>query len=128
MSNENADLHASLIAAHKTRLKALLDGDAETLATVVGEDLTFVSSVGQTLKRPEVFAAMKAGTMKIERMDDFDIDTRIYGGIGVLIYRADTKAIHGDDVLEGTTRSTTVYAKRGDGWQLVSQHQSLMTK
>ena len=34
----------------------------------------------------------------------------------------------GDDILEGTTRSTTVYAKREGGWQLVSQHQSLMTK
>jgi ketosteroid isomerase-like protein len=127
MDNENKELHASLIAAHQTRLKALLDGDAAILATVVGEDLTFVSSTGQTLKRPEVFAAMKAGTMKIERMDDFDIDTRIYGDIGVLIYCADTKAIHGNDILEGTTRSTTIYAKRGEGWQLVSQHQSLMT-
>jgi len=56
----DADRHASLAAAHETRLKALLAGDLETLKTTV----------------------------------------------------------------EGMTRSTTVYAFRNGGWQMVSQHQS----
>jgi ketosteroid isomerase-like protein len=117
-------LHASLIDAHRTRLRALLDGDVATLSTVVGEDLVFVSSYGKTQTRPEVFAAFQGGTLKIERMVSSDISTRIYGDIGILIYKADTKMIDGDVAVEGMTRSTTVYARRNGGWQLVSQHQS----
>ncbi len=123
--NEDAnDPHASLVAAHHTRIQALLDGDVNMLSTVVGEDLVFVSSSGKTQTRPDVFTAFQSGTLKIERMVSSDISTRIYGDIGILIYKADAKLIDGDTSVEGMTRSTTVYALRDGGWQLISQHQS----
>jgi hypothetical protein len=124
MPDDNAARQDSLIAAHHTRLQALLDGDLETLATVVGEDLRFVSAFGKVQTRPDVFAAFESGTLKIERMNSSDIGTRLYGDIGILIYKADTRTIDGDTVIEGMTRSTTVYAFRDGGWQLISQHQS----
>ena len=75
----DADRHASLAATHETRLKALLAGDLETLKTVVGEDMVFVSSFGGTSSRADVVAGFIAGTMQILRMDASDISTRIYG-------------------------------------------------
>lgn len=118
------ELRDSLIAAHHTRLKALLDGDLQLLATVVSEDLRFVSAYGKVQTRPDVFTAFESGTLKIERMDSSDFETRFYGDVGILIYKADTKTIDGDTVVEGMTRSTTVYVRRDGGWQMVSQHQS----
>ena len=120
----DADRHKSLVEAHETRLKALLNGDLDTLRTVVGEDLVFISTLGKTSTRPQVFEAFNAGTLQILRMDASEISTRLYGDIGILIYNADTKVIDGDITVEGMTRSTTVYAYRGGGWQMVSQHQS----
>ncbi|MBL6597934.1 MAG: nuclear transport factor 2 family protein [Alphaproteobacteria bacterium] len=120
----DAEREKALIKAHETRLRALLDGDLDLLSTVVGEDMQFISTTGKTTTRAEVIAAYKAGTMKIHRMDASDISTRLYGDIGILIYSADGKTTHGDTTVEGMTRSTTVYAYRGGGWQMVSQHQS----
>jgi len=120
----DAERTRSLIVAHETRLQALLDGDLDRLRTVVGEDLVFVSSFGKAIARPEVFAAVEAGTMKILKMDASDISTRLYGDIGILIYNADTKVIDGDVTVEGMTKSTAVYVWRDGGWQMVSQHQS----
>jgi hypothetical protein len=57
-------------------------------------------------------------------MDSSNISTRIYGEIGILIYKADTKMMDGDTSVEGMTRSTSVYTRREGGWQLVSQHVS----
>ena len=122
MNDEN--LVSSLVAAHHSRIQALLEGDLETLGKVVGEDLIFVSAHGKMQTRPEVFAAFESGALKIERMVSRDIAARLYGDIGILIYRADTKMTDGAVTIEGMTRSTTVYARRGDGWQLISQHQS----
>lgn len=116
----------ALIKAHETRLKALLDGDLDLLSTVVGEDMVFISPYGKTTTRADVIAAYKAGTMKIHRMDASDISTRLYGDIGILIYTADGKTTHGEVTVEGMTRSTTVYAHRDGGWQMISQHQSLL--
>ena len=118
------DRHASLITAHETRLKALLAGDLEMLKTVVGEDMVFISSSGGTTTRADVIARFNAGTMQIMRMDASDISTRIYGDIGILIYKADGKSRDGETVVEVITRSTTVYAFRDGGWQMISQHQS----
>ena len=86
----------------------------------------FVSSFGETSSRGDVVAAFNAGTMRILRMDASDISVRIYGDIGILIYKADAKMIHGEATVEGITRSTTVYAFRDGGWQMISQHQSLI--
>ena len=119
----NAD-HQSLEQAHEQRIRALLEADTAALAEVVGEDLTFVSSSGQVMSRAEVVAAFEAGTMRIERMDCTDVSTRIYGDTGIVLYQADTKMIHGDDTVEGLTRSTTIYVRRDGGWQMVAQHQS----
>ncbi|NKB55989.1 MAG: DUF4440 domain-containing protein [Alphaproteobacteria bacterium] len=124
MTDKDSELHESLIDAHHSRIQALLDGDVAALSTVVGEDLVFVSPQGKSQTRPEVFASFQSGALKIERMESRDISTRIYGDIGILIYSANAKLIDGDVAVEGMTRSTTVYARRNGGWQLISQHQS----
>ena len=124
MNVQNEHRHASLVAAHHVRMNALLECDLDTLSTVVGEDMVFISSFAKIQTRAEVFAAVRAGTMKIERMISRDISTRIYGDVGILIYEADTKVLDGSVLVEGVTRSTTVYTERRNGWQMVSQHQS----
>jgi GNAT superfamily N-acetyltransferase len=95
---------------------------------VLGEDMIFVSSFGKAHTRADVAAALQSGAMKIERMESYDISTRIYGDtgreMGVLIYKADTKMTNGGDVTEGITCSTSIYEMRGGNWFMISQHQS----
>ncbi|MBT3332399.1 MAG: nuclear transport factor 2 family protein [Rhodospirillaceae bacterium] len=128
IDDDAPDLHASLIAAHHDRMNAVLTGDLDALVKVVGEDMIYVSSFGKAHTRAEVMAAIQSGAMKIERMVSYDISTRIYGNtggqIGILLYRADTKMINGDDVTEGITASTSIYEMRDGHWYMISQHQS----
>jgi ketosteroid isomerase-like protein len=124
MTDDSPDKHASLIAAHHARLKAVLDSDTEALSKVVAEDMIYVSSHGAIQTRPEVFAAFQSGALKVARMVSSNISTRIYGDTGILIYQADAKMVDGVVTVEGATRSTTIYVKYPDGWKMVSQHQS----
>ncbi len=91
---------------------------------VVGEDMIYVPSFGKAHTRTDVFAAFQSGTMKIECMEAYDISTRIYGSIGILINQADTKMMNGDDIVEGVTRSTTVFEMCNGDWLMISQRQS----
>jgi len=85
----------------------------------MGADMIYVSSFGKAHTRADVFAAFQSGAMKIERMGSYDISTRIYGSIGILIYQADTKMINGDGIVEGVTGSTTVYGMRNGDWLMI---------
>lgn len=124
MTNGTPEDHDSLVAAHHARVAALLAGDLDALSKVVGEDLVFISAAGQTMKWPDVVASIGSGSLKMLRMDSVDIETRIYGDVGVLTYKASTAAEHDGEKTEATTLSVTVYVKRGGGWQMVSQQHS----
>ncbi|MBL4721531.1 MAG: nuclear transport factor 2 family protein, partial [Alphaproteobacteria bacterium] len=113
-----------LIAAHDARLKAVMEGDLEALRKVVGEDMIYVSATGQARTRAEVFAAFSSGALKMNRMEASEVQTRLYGDVGILIYKADAKFVDGGVTVEGQTRSTTIYARRNGGWEMISQHQS----
>ena len=115
---------ASLIAAHDARLQALIAGDVDALARVVSEDMRFIGPDGTEITRPDVVASLQNGTLSIEKMDCYDISTRLYGDTGVLLYSAQARTSDGENVFAGRVRCTTIYIWRAEGWQMVSQHQS----
>lgn len=116
----------TLLAAHQARLDALIAKDTDALARVVGEDMTFIGPDGGQISRADVVTAVHAGRLTIEKMDCFDISTRLYGDVGVLLYSADARTSDGVTMFEGRVRCTTVYHWRDDGWRMVAQHQSRM--
>lgn len=115
---------ATLRAAHDARLQALMACDVDALAKVVGEDMTFIGPDGTQISRADVVTALNNGTLRIERMDCYDLTTRIYGDIGILLYSAHAVTSDGVNTFDGHVRCTTVYQWRRSGWQMVAQHQS----
>ena len=124
MNDTIENLETSLVAAHDARLKAVMEGDLDALRRVVGEDMIYVSATGQARTRAEVFEAFSSGALKMLRMEASEVKTRLYGDIGILIYKADAKFVDGSVTVEGQTRSTTIYARRNGCWEMISQHQS----
>ena len=124
MAKETEETIETLIAAHHARLNALMAGDRDAVARVVAEDMHYVSAVGHVQTRADVFEAIGSGELVIEKMESRDLQARIYGDIGILIYAADTRMRQGGRLVNGMTRSTTVYERRSGNWMMISQHQS----
>ena len=124
MAKETEEKIETLIAAHHARLNALMAGDRDAVARVVAEDMHYVSAVGHVQTRADVFEAIGSGELVIEKMESRDLQARIYGDIGILIYAADTRMRQGGRLVNGMTRSTTVYERRAGNWMMISQHQS----
>ena len=114
----------SLHDAHYRRLEALLSRDGNALRQVVAEDMLYVSPMGVVQSRADVLKAMADGDLVVERMDSYDLQTRINGHIGVLIYAAEGRTRIREEMVEGKTRSTTIYQRRDGRWMMISQHQS----
>ena len=113
----------SLLATHEARIEALVAGNLDELALIVGEDLVFVNATGKVMRRPEIFAAFKAGSMTVERIDADNVEIRLYGDSAVLGYRAHTTVRDGDNLIDGMTQNTCVFVHRDGRWQMVNQHQ-----
>ena len=126
MAKETEETIETLIAAHHARLNALMAGDRDAVARVVAEDMHYVSAVGHVQTRADVFEAIGSGELVIEKMESRDLQARIYGDIGILIYAADTRMRQGGRLVNGMTRSTTVYERRAGNWMMISQHQSYL--
>ena len=116
-----------LIEVHHRRIAALVSRDLEALEQIVGQDLVFVNANGRTMRRPEIFAAFKAGTMAVRRIDSSDIEVRLYGDTAILAYRALTTVQDGDNLTDGLTQNTCVFVHRDGRWQMVNQHQCAVT-
>ena len=116
-----------LIEVHHRRIAALVSRDLEALEQIVGQDLVFVNANGRTMRRPEIFAAFKAGTMAVRRIDSSDIEVRLYGDTAILAYRALTTVQDGDNLIDGLTQNTCVFVHRDGRWQMVNQHQCAVT-
>lgn len=112
-----------LLATHEARIAALVAGNLDDLSQIVGEDLVFVSAVGKVMRRPEIFASFQAGTMRVERIDADNVETRFYGDTALLSYRAHTTVRDGDNLIDGLTQNTCVFVHRDGRWQMVNQHQ-----
>ncbi|MEM7428913.1 MAG: nuclear transport factor 2 family protein [Pseudomonadota bacterium] len=112
-----------LIEVHHERIAALVAGDLDALDAIVGDDLVFVNANGRSMRKPEIFAAFKAGTMSVQQIDSSDIEVRRYGDTAILAYRALTTVQDGDNLIDGLTQNTCVFVHRDGRWQMVSQHQ-----
>ena len=119
-------MDAEVLNAQTNRIAALLAGDVLALKRWVDEDLVYVSPAGKTMTRPEVFAALRSGSLRIERMDCHDTTVRVFDDCALVGYWADTVSILDGQRTEGRIRSTAVYIKRSEGWKLVSQHSCTM--
>lgn len=49
-----------------------------------------------------------------------DVNVRVYGDTAVVTSRATLAGKRGDQVLSGQYRGTSVFVKKGEGWQVVA--------
>ena len=120
----SAQEEKELLKVHHARLKALVDGDIDSLDAYVSEDLVYTSPNGHTRNKQQVFEGFRSGTARVEKMDTEDTEVRLYGNAAIITYRAATKMSDGINETSGYIRSTATYIKEPSGWRLVSQHQS----
>ena len=123
MMSDEAQKEA-LLEIHHARLKALVDGDVETLDRYVSDDMIYTSPTGETLTKAQAYDGFRSGANEVEQMDSDDIEIRLYGDAAIITYRARARMRVGKHATTGLIRSTATYIRAEIGWRLVSQHQS----
>lgn len=107
--------------AHDEVLQALA-GDADKLAVLLADDLTFITTSGRLITKPQYLRAMRGRMLVVDLLTFEDVAIRLYGNTAVVTHVTDIKDRIGGAPSGGRSRTTRVFVKDGSGWRLVALH------
>lgn len=102
--------------------------DRATIERLIAPDWSVTHVEGQRLTRPEVFRMMfetDANEMEPSTVDE--IDVRVFGDAAVVTGRTHARGSQSGVPFDLTLRFTDVFVRRGDQWQAVASHATLIT-
>jgi ketosteroid isomerase-like protein len=100
---------------------ALLQRDVSALEKIWADDYVFVNASGDVVTKAQRLANVKSGATKLESINkEENIAVRVYQNSAVATSRVAIKGKYGGQSISGQYRSTHVWVKGPEGWQLVA--------
>ena len=100
---------------------ALLQRDIPTLEKIWADDYIFVNALGKVMTKAQRLANAKSGATTLDSINEEEnITVRVYQNSAVATSRVMIKGKYGGQPTSGQYRSTHVWVKGPEGWQLVS--------
>src|SRR6266496_5592374 len=100
---------------------ALLHRDIPALEKIWADDYVFVNASGEIVTKAQRLANVKSGATKLESINkEENITVRVYQNSAVATSRVAIKGKYSGHSVSGQYRSTHVWVKGPEGWQLVS--------
>ncbi len=117
-TNESEQEVRKAIEKYRT---ALLQRDIPALEKIWADDYVFVNASGEVLTKAQRLANAKSGTTTLDSIkEEESIMVRVYQNSAVATSRVTIKGQYSGQPTTGQYRSTHVWVKGSEGWQLVS--------
>ena len=101
--------------------------DRATIEHLIAPDWTVTHVEGQRLTRPEVFRMMFEGDVSQAQPSSVDeIEVRVFGEAAVVTGRTHARGARSGVLYDMRLRFTDVFVRRGDQWQAVASHATLI--
>jgi ketosteroid isomerase-like protein len=94
--------------------------DTSALDRIWAAEFTFTNSSGEVQTKAQRLAEIKSGELKFESLSIDDVQVRVYGDTAVVTSRGTVKGQRRGQDIGGQSRSTSVYVKKQERWQLVA--------
>ena len=117
-TNESEQEVRQAIEKYRT---ALLQRDIPALEKIWADDYVFVNASGEVLTKAQRLANAKSGATTLDSIkEEENITVRVYQNSAVATSRVTIKGKYSGQPTTGQYRSTHVWVKGPEGWQLVS--------
>ena len=117
-TNESEQEVRKAIERYRT---ALLQRDVPALEKIWADDYVFVNASGDVLTKAQRLANAKSGATTLDSIkEEENITVRVYQNSAVATSRVMIKGHYSGHPTSGQYRSTHVWVKGPEGWQLVS--------
>ncbi len=121
-NEQTNDAQQEVLAAHEKRRIATLNGDADTVASMMTDDLTFTHANAVVETKEQFIDALKTRRLQYKTLTDEDRQVRVNGTTGVV-----SGTVHIVVDASGTEYDlrvlfTELWVKEGDSWQMMLWH------
>jgi len=117
-ANESEQEVRQAIEKYRT---ALLQRDIPALEKIWADDYVFVNAFGEVLTKAQRLANAKSGATTLDSIKEEEkITVRVYQNSAVATSRVTIKGQYSGQPTTGQYRSTHVWVRGSEGWQLVS--------
>jgi len=117
-TNESEQEVRQAIEKYRT---ALLQRDIPALEKIWADDYVFVNAFGEVLTKAQRLANAKSGATTLDSIKEEEkITVRVYQNSAVATSRVTIKGQYSGQPTTGQYRSTHVWVRGSEGWQLVS--------
>ncbi|MFF8195079.1 nuclear transport factor 2 family protein [Streptomyces bobili] len=111
-----SDPHSGVTDAYRACLRAMTDGDTDTLDDLLDGDFTLTHITGYAQPKAEWLAQMRAGQFVYHSVDEKDMAVEAEGGSAHVVGRIVTDATVYGAHADWRLRLTIDYARRDDTW------------
>jgi ketosteroid isomerase-like protein len=119
--SENSKSEQEVRQAIEKYRTALLQRDIPALEKIWADDYVFVNATGDVLTKAQRLANAKSGATKLDSINEEEnITVRVYQNSAVATSRVTIKGKYSGQPIGGQYRSTHVWVKGSEGWQLVA--------
>jgi hypothetical protein len=94
----------------------------DSLNTILDERIVYVHSNGWVQNKKEVIEDLKSGKLVMNSVTITEAAARVYKGFVIVNGKGDFNVIVDGNAVDVQLLYTEVYAKRENGWLLVSRH------
>ena len=127
--HENGETEQVILRLENEGREATLKNDIEANDRLLADNWMNVNPDGSITTKAKLMELLKDGSFKIMSIESDEVMVRVYGDAAVVTGRSTTKrAGQGSEVVARQVRFTRVYARNGKRWQVVSAHNTLITK
>jgi len=116
------DAQQEVLAAHEKRRAATLNGDANTVASMMTDDLTFTHANAVVETKEQFVDALKTRKLQYKTLIDEDRQVRVNGSTGVVSGTCHIVVDASGTEYDLRVRFTELWAKEGDTWQMMLWH------
>jgi hypothetical protein len=111
----------------RTRLDALVRKDMPLARKLHAPDFHLITPTGASYTRDEYLGKVEAGELNYFKWHPREISVRSFPDVVLLRYRADLEmGSHPDSIKAFSCWHTDMYERRGDAWQVVLSHATLV--
>jgi ketosteroid isomerase-like protein len=121
-NEQTNDAQQEVLAAHEKRRIATLNGDANTVASMMTDDLTFTHANAVVETKEQFIDALESRRLQYKTLTDEDLQVRVNGTTGVV-----SGTVHIVVDASGTEYDlrvlfTELWVKEDDTWQMMLWH------
>jgi ketosteroid isomerase-like protein len=120
MNTDNA--LQDVLAAHEKRRAATLNGDANTVASMMTDDLTFTHANAVVETKEQFVDALKTRKLQYKTLTDEDWQVRIKGSTGVVSGTSHIVVDASGTEHDLRVRFTELWVKEDDSWRMMLLH------